>query len=72
MNTEHYFRHKLRHSLGFLNQSYGHPMTTQDVGASTNNMRKAITRAITAAGRRRITRQAGKPFPWIKWNNRPF
>ena len=36
MTTEHYFKHKLRHSLGFLNQSYGHPMTTQDVRSQGN------------------------------------
>jgi hypothetical protein len=71
MDDTHYFRHKLRHSLGYLNQSYGHPMTTQDVQASTNAMQSDNARNYRGWPKAHNA-NAGKPFPWIKWNNRPF
>jgi hypothetical protein len=49
------FRHKLMHTLGHLNRSYGNPMAPGGA-ASTNPYLGA----------------PGRPFPWIRWANRPF
>jgi hypothetical protein len=49
--AQNYFRHKLVHTLGHLNSSYGAPQAS--------------------ASQAHLGGPA-KPFPWIRWANRPF
>jgi hypothetical protein len=53
------FRHRLKHTLGHLNRSYGYPYifpTAPGGTTATNPYQGAPLR----------------PFPWIRWPNRPF
>ncbi|MDZ4818574.1 MAG: hypothetical protein SGJ20_06330, partial [Planctomycetota bacterium] len=55
LGADHYFRHQLKSTLGYLNKSYGDPATSADVG-----------------GNAQYVGSPKKPFPLIRWNNRPF
>jgi hypothetical protein len=48
---DNYFRHKLLHTLGYLNAAYGLPQPNSTPGYQG---------------------APAKPFPWIRWANRPF
>jgi hypothetical protein len=49
--ANNYFRHKLVHTLGHLNSSYGTPQPAPNP---------------------HLVGGPAKPFPWIRWANRPF
>ena len=57
--VQNYFRHKLVHSLGYLNKSYGQPSAAPAGPAIPEYL--AIWLGASA-----------RPFPWIRWANRPF
>jgi hypothetical protein len=51
-NSQAYFAHRLKHTLGYLNKSYGQPLQPPPSPYYLGG--------------------PGKPFPWIRWANRPF
>jgi hypothetical protein len=57
--AHNYFRHKLVHSLGYLNKSYGQPSAAPAGPASPTYLAAWLGAPARA-------------FPWIRWANRPF
>jgi hypothetical protein len=78
-DTAAFFRHTLRHSLGFLNKTYGPVLrvTTnyQDIPVPNDPTTNARALALGAPadldspGRRPVV---PRPFPWLVWNDRPY
>jgi len=61
----HRFGFYLRHTLGYLNSSYG---TAFNVATTPASAPFAVTSYLGAPD----TNSGGPPFPWLTWNNRPY
>ena len=59
----HIFGYQLRHTLGYLNSSYGNGFTNADAPA------QAVFTSTSYVG---APDSSGSPFPWLAWNNRPY
>jgi hypothetical protein len=66
-SAQSFFRHALKHSLGYLNETYGRPIVIPDGSMSPEN--KALALGAPADPN---APQAARPFPWLTWNDRPY